>query len=63
MKQILSSGLFMLCLAPASFAQLEQLEKGLGINSASGLSDAKVASGLKQALQIGSENAIKLTGK
>lgn len=47
----------------AAFAQLDQVTKGLGLGSQSGLSDSKVASGLKQALQIGAENAVKLTGK
>lgn len=43
-------------------AQLDELEKRVGIN-ASGLSESKVASGLKQALQVGSENAVKIVGK
>src|ERR1700743_3396170 len=44
-------------------AQLDEIEKRLGVNSASGLSESKVASGLKQALQVGSENAVKIVGK
>ena len=44
-------------------AQLDEIEKRVGINSASGLSESKVASGLKQALQVGSENAVKIVGK
>jgi hypothetical protein len=48
---------------PAS-AQLDQLLKGLGgLAPRSGPSDAKVASGLKEALQIGTQNAVNLTGK
>lgn len=43
--------------------QLDQIEKRIGLGSASGLSDSKVASGLKQALQVGVENAVKLTGR
>ncbi len=53
--------------APAS-AQLDQLLKGLpsvpsmpGAQS-SGLGDAKIGAALKEALQIGTENAVKLTG-
>jgi len=49
--------------APAS-AQVEQLLRGLGgLAPQSGPSDAKVASGLKEALQVGTQNAVNLTGK
>jgi hypothetical protein len=47
---------------PAS-AQLDRIFKGLGIGEKSGLSDTKIGSGLKEALQIGTENAIHFTGK
>jgi hypothetical protein len=48
---------------PAS-AQLDRIYKGLGIGGqGSGLSDAKIGSGLKEALQIGTENAVNITGK
>jgi hypothetical protein len=48
---------------PAS-AQLDRIYKGLGVGGqGSGLSDAKIGSGLKEALQIGTENAVSLTGK
>ncbi len=48
---------------PAS-AQLDRIFKGLGIGEkGSGLSDAKIGSGLKEALRIGTENAVKLTGR
>jgi hypothetical protein len=46
-----------------AFAQLDQVTKGLGLSNQGALSDSKVASGLKEALQIGAENAVKLTGK
>ena len=48
--------------APAH-AQLEDLRKKIGLGSGAGLSDAKVASGLKEALKVGAANAVKLTGK
>ncbi len=55
--------LIALVVAPAS-AQVEQLLRGLGVPAPqSGLSEAKVASGLKEALQIGTQNAVNLTGK
>jgi len=55
--------LIALMVAPAS-AQVEQLLRGLGgLAPQSGLSEAKVASGLKEALQIGTQNTVNLTGK
>ena len=53
----------LLCTAAGAFAQLEQVTNGLGLNNQSELSNSKVASGLKEALQVGAENAVKLTGK
>jgi len=48
---------------PAS-AQLDRIFKVLGIGEKdSGLSDTKIGSGLKEALRIGTENAVNLTGK
>jgi len=52
----------LLTTAPAS-AQLDQLFKGLGIGQPSGLSEAKIGSGLKEALKVGTENTVKLTGR
>lgn len=46
-----------------AFAQLDQVAKNLGLSNQGELSDSKVASGLKEALQVGAENAVKLTGK
>jgi hypothetical protein len=59
---------FVLCISmflssTLAHAQLEQLEKRLGVGNANSLSDSKVASGLKEALQVGAENSVKLTGK
>ena len=52
----------MLIAVPAS-AQLDRIFKGLGIGQKGDLSDAKIGSGLKEALKIGTENAVNLTGK
>ena len=49
--------------SPASAGQLDWIFKGLGVGQQGGLSDVKVASGLKEALQIGSGNAVNLTGR
>lgn len=47
----------------AAQAQLEEITKGLGLGKQSALSDSKIGSGLKQALQIGADNAVKFTGR
>ena len=62
MRSIVLAGA-MLLTSGTAFAQLDQVTKGLGLSSQSELSDSKVASGLKEALKIGAENAVKLTGK
>jgi len=45
------------------YAQLDQLEKRVGIGDPNALSNSKVASGLKEALRIGADNSVKITGK
>ena len=57
---IICAGIFLSC--TAAHAQLEQLEKNLGLGNTTKLSDSKVASGLKEALKVGAENSVKLTG-
>jgi hypothetical protein len=53
----------LLLASAAAHAQLDQLAKEAGLESISGLSNSKVASGLKEALKVGASNAVKLTGK
>ena len=52
-----------IAVSPAS-AQFDKLLKGLGNMSSggSGLSDAKIGSGLQEALKVGTENAVAQTG-
>jgi Protein of unknown function (DUF4197) len=45
-----------------SFAQGTEIARRLGLGTGT-LSDTKISSGLKQALQIGAEQAVKLTGR
>lgn len=53
-----------LCLtALPAHAQLDELLRGLGIGQSRGLSEAKIGSGLKEALKIGTGNAVSLTGR
>ena len=61
-RVVLAVGMLVLTVVPAS-AQLDQLLKGLGIGQPSGLSEAKIGSGLKEALKVGTENTVKLTGR
>jgi hypothetical protein len=44
-------------------AQLDKILKSLGGGEKTGLSDVKIGSGLKEALKVGTENAVNLTGK
>lgn len=52
----------LLAAGPAS-AQFDRILKGLGLGEQSGLTDVKIGSGLKEALKIGTENAVNLTGR
>jgi hypothetical protein len=63
MIRSLALALFVFMFSIPAHAQLDEIEKRIGVNGASGLSESKVASGLKQALQVGSENAVKIVGK
>lgn len=57
----LSAVLFLFAIP--TFAQIDQLSKTLGLGNKSGLSDSKIASGLKEALEVGTTTAVKLTGR
>jgi hypothetical protein len=46
-----------------AYAQLGELLRGLGIGQSKSLSEAKIGSGLKEALKIGTGNAVNLTGR
>jgi hypothetical protein len=55
-------GIILVVATPAA-AQLDRLLKGLPTTQQPGLGDAKIVSGLKEALQVGTKNAVALTGK
>ena len=60
----ITTSLAICVLAVPAWGQLDQMLKGLGgLAPQSGPSDAKIASGLKEALQVGTQNAVNLTGK
>lgn len=62
-KALLLSLALTLLLAMALGAQLKDLAQGMGIGKKSALSDDKVVAGLREALQVGTGNAVNLTGK
>ncbi len=55
--------LILACAALPAHAQWDQILKGLGVGKPAGLSDGKVVSGLKEALRVGTENAVNSTGR
>ena len=59
---VLVMGVVVLTAAPAS-AQLERLLKDLPQIPGAGLGEAKIGSGLKEALQVSTGNTVSLTGK
>ena len=58
--RILAALLFLTLTASPAAAQFEKVLKGLGgaVGGAGGLSDAKIGSGLQEALKVGTENAV-----
>jgi hypothetical protein len=62
LKMLVTLTVILLTALPAS-AQLDKLFKGWGIGQPGGLSEAKVGSGLKEALKIGTGNAVISTGR
>ena len=63
MIRLLVVGMIIILTAFPASAQIDRLFKGLGVSQQSGLSDAKIGSGLKEALKVGTENTVNLTGK
>jgi len=61
-RSLIAASIF-LCAATIASAQVDQLSKALGLGSKTGPGDTRIASGLKEALKVGAENAVKLTGK
>jgi hypothetical protein len=62
LRTVMLASMVLLAARPAS-AQLDRIFRGLGGDSPGGSSDVKIGSGLKEALKVGTENAVNLTGK
>jgi hypothetical protein len=62
MKRTLLFSTGMLLMTTLCFGQAGEIARRLGLGTST-LSDTKIASGLKQALQIGAEQAVNLTGR
>lgn len=63
MKRTVAFGLLLLCTSIRSSAQIDQVTNALGLGRQPRLTDSKISAGLKEALQVGAENSVKLTGK
>ena len=63
MIAILVLMLTLICSASPAAAQFDQILKGLGGSLGGGISDAKIGSGLQEALKVGTENAVLQTGR
>jgi Protein of unknown function (DUF4197) len=64
MMRLWATAFFLFVLVSPASAQLDKMLKGLGSLSSggSGMSDAKIGSGLQEALKVGTENAVSQTG-
>jgi hypothetical protein len=56
------SSVLLLLTIPA-LGQVGEISKRLGLGNQSTVTDSRIASGLKEALQVGANNAVKLTGR
>jgi hypothetical protein len=63
MKRKFMFGFVLLVFPSLSFSQTNEISRRLGLGNESGLSDSKVASGMKEALRVGTDNTVKLTGR
>jgi len=61
-RALMISIIIFLTALPAS-AQIDRIFKGLGLGQQSEMSDVKIGSGLKEALKVGAENTVSLTGR
>ena len=61
---LLAAAAILIAFAPApGFGQLDKILGKIAGGNKAGLGESKIASGLKEALQVGTENTVKSTGK
>jgi hypothetical protein len=63
MIRALTVGAILILFSSTARAQLDELKKRAGLGSTSELSESKVASGLKEALRVGTTKAVQNTGR
>jgi hypothetical protein len=63
LTRILAVSVMIFVSAASTFAQVAEIFRGPEVVQLAALSDAKIGSGLKEALQVGTENAVNLTGR
>ena len=63
MRSFRSVFLFLLLSTLAASAQVEEITRQLGLGQSPALPETKIAAGLKEALQVGANNAIRQTGR
>ena len=63
LSRAFASGVFLLISVALASAQEGGISKRLGLGRSGRLSNDKIVSGLKQALQVGTANAVKSTGR
>ena len=63
MRRYATLTLLVFLLTPMAPAQIQDIFKRIGIGKSDKLSDDKVVAGLKEALQVGTDNTIKSTGR
>ncbi len=56
-------GIVLFCASTPAIAQLDKMKSSIGLGKGEELSESKVGSGLKEALRIGAENSVKITGR
>lgn len=63
MSRVLAGVVSLMFVAAPAWAQLDTILRGLGLTQSGTLSDVKIGVGLKEALQVATDNSVTLTAK